>query len=298
MNNKDKFTQKSLERILDFYSNRGFNLNYFPKLKLVDEDFKELPYTIALVKNEIETFDKFSDLSAKLFGVSIWKEAYHLNVSEDSINELNTAIKKNVNLNSLITLDNYGGGDIFIFPLYYKISETHQEATLAHEVWHLIEKEKGVLSDSLLIREGTAEYAEKLFMNERFVRELEEIEEFREILYQGAGKIVQDKVSHLQNPYEAMLDPKLRSKIEEEFIERLKPVLVKKVKKTFEDKNYLGKFAAMSIKIFPGLSDLKSNLRKESILDFYKKLGANKLAEEIKDQDLSHLIDYYRLIGF
>jgi hypothetical protein len=48
----------------------------------------------------------------------------------------------------------------------------------------------------------------------------------------------------------------------------------------------------------PNFKGLVGNHSKESIVNMYKVMGAKRFAEELKGQDLSKLISYYRKFGF
>ena len=145
--------------------------------------------------------------------------------------------------------------------------------------------------------EGTATYAMKRFIGESCNKKFEEFEDFFSMMYLGAANIVQDYIRNKENPYQVMLDRSIRGEIQQDLLERVKPVLVERIKKSLEDEE--NKIAiAFSMQQIPDFRELNGNLSAENIIRVYRKMGANKLADELEGKNLEGLIYYFRIAGF
>ncbi len=145
--------------------------------------------------------------------------------------------------------------------------------------------------------EGTATYAMKRFIGESCNKKFEEFGDFFSMMYLGAANIVQDYIRNKENPYQVMLDRSIRGEIQQDLLERVKPVLVERIKKSLEDEE--NKIAiAFSMQQIPDFRELNGNLSAENIIRVYRKMGANKLADELEGKNLEGLIYYFRIAGF
>jgi hypothetical protein len=152
-----KLAEESLARVLDFYCNVGTPLSYTPRIQYIDENCRRWPRALAMVREEVEFWRKYLEFFSQNLARIIWKEAYGIHLSDEAIHELLMIEKRR--LGEIPEPEELGlEGDIIIFKPYRKFINASDEI-LAHEVWHLIEKERGVLQEQPFIIEGTATYA-------------------------------------------------------------------------------------------------------------------------------------------
>lgn len=284
------------DRVLEFYYNRGIVLKRGIKFLYVDKANEFMPDTLAMVKEELEFKKRFEEFLGRSLGHFMWREAYHLEISENSLEEIIGVVK---NLVSQPILPEYfdSGADVVIFKPYTTLPEQTKEEVLAHEIWHLIEVDHKVFNETPFIIEGTATYVMKKYRNKKCEKTLEACEDVQEMMYLGAANLVGSYVNHLENPFKAILDLQLRQSMQQDLLHQIKPVMLKGLKRTFEDENFRNSYRSFLMKS-PFFRDLERNLTKENILKLYKNLGANNLVRELEQQDLTHLIEWFKLLGF
>lgn len=293
-----KPVKESVSRVLKFYENVGTPLSYNPKLGYVDKICETKPDGLMKMKNEFKIIDKIVDFMTQNFAKTIWKDAYGLDVSDEALAELTKNIKHKIN-KTLIPQEFESGADILIFQPCKKYikSEKAIDEIIAHEIWHLVEKERKLLEEHPFITEGTATYAMKRFIGKRCNKKFEKFDDFFMMIYLGAANIVQNYVENKENPYQSMLDTNLRREIEQDLVGRIKPILVEKCRKSLENED-VKKGVAFSMQKIPEFKELKGNLSTENIIRVYKNMGANKLADELEGKNLENLMDYFRMAGF
>ena len=293
-----KLFEESVSRVLRFYQSVGTTLSYRPKISYVDGICQHRPNFLAMIRDEFEILDRYSDFIDQNFGRTIWKDAYGIDISEEAVVEVMKIQKNRIN-KFLIPKEFESGADILIFQPCRKFDKNKRniDEIFAHEIWHLIEKEKGLLQETPFIMEGTATYAMKRFIGESCNKKFVEFGDFFSMMYLGAANIVQDYIRNKENPYQVMLDRSIRGEIQQDLLERVKPVLVERIKKSLEDEE--NKIAiAFSMQQIPDFRELNGNLSAENIIRVYRKMGANKLADELEGKNLEGLIYYFRIAGF
>ncbi len=293
-----ELAEESINRVLTFYKERGTPLSYYPKIQYVNEVYPQRPNILAIIREELETMEQSFDYFFQNLTKTIWKDAYNLDVSDEAIAEVITIEKRN--MNRLFVPPEFGSGaDILLFQPYISHSTTIEERDeiLAHEIWHLIEKERGVLKQHPLITEGTATYAMKRFNGKDCDTPFEKCKDYFTMLYSGAANVVQSYVGNTKNPYQTMLDPQMRDRIQQDLLERVKPVLVENVKRTLRDKNIL-KATAQTLRQIPEFQKLEGNLTPGAIVEAYRAMGAQKLADELQEKSLEGLLHWFRMAGF
>jgi hypothetical protein len=285
--------EKRLDNVLNFYKRLETPLSYRPKLQYIDTIYGLRPDTIAQVIGELEMVKNYSDFLYKNIMKNVCKEIYKLDISDLAITEI-TNIQKNKlhELNNLIPKE--FEGDIILFQPY---KQADRDATILHETWHLIEKERGVLQKHPFIMEGTATYAEKRALRKKCDTPPSRFGDFFSMIYYGAANIVQNHVQNSKNPYKAMLELDVREQIQQELLEKVKPVIANQLKKTLGDEN-VKKGLAYQMQQNPKFQKLKNNLTAEGIIEIYREMGANQLAKELEKQNLESLLDSFKQIGF
>ncbi|MFH1630911.1 MAG: hypothetical protein ABIA21_01665 [Candidatus Aenigmatarchaeota archaeon] len=136
------------------------------------------------------------------------------------------------------------------FTLYkpFRVSEPiEQRRTVAHEVWHIIERDRKVKSSDT-IREGTATYADHLFIGDRLVEDIRNRDDPRfERL--GTAKLIQDYMDEndIKNPLLVLLDLETRDKIED--------YVIRKAESPELPDDLMKKLRAASLKIYPPMDE-------------------------------------------
>jgi len=293
-----KLAEESVGRVLKFYENVGTPLSYHPRLQYVDGVCPQRPDGVAMAKIEFEIMDKYFDFLSRNLVKTMWKDAYGIDLSDEAISEV-TRIQKDKLGKILIAGEFESGADIFIFQPYRNHSrqQKDRDEIIVHEVWHLIEKERGLLQEHPFIAEGTATYAMKRFRGERCDIPLERFDDFFMMMYLGGANVVQDYVGSSENPYQIMLDRQVRGQIQQDILRRVKPVFVEKLKKALENDDSK-KAMVDTMQQIPEFQELKGNLTAEGIIESYRKMGATKLADELQGKDLEDLISWFRIVGF
>ncbi len=251
-----------------------------------------------MIREEFETLDKYFDFISQNLARTIWKDAYGIDISDEAIAEV-TRTQKDKLGNILIPQEFESGADVLIFQPYRNHSKEQEDGDeiIVHEVWHLIEKERGVLQAHPFITEGTATYAMKRFRGKGCDKPFEKFEDFFMMMYLGAANIVQNYVGSSENPYRTMLDSQVRRKIQQDMLGRVKPVLVERVKRSLEDEDNQ-KVMAHIMRQIPEFQGLEGYLTAEGIMEAYRQMGATKLADELQGKDLEGLMYWFRMAGF
>lgn len=274
-----EYAEKSLEKVLNFYESRGITLSYHPKLIYVDEVFPEMPQ-IAAIKDELVPILFFPKELIKI----IWYEFYEIRLSNDAVDDLIKAIEDKIPYSNTRPTDEK---KIVLFKPFKKYINISDEI-IAHEVWHLIEIERGVFYKHSLIAEGTATYAMIEFVGKEYSFS-GKCENLITMLYNGAANIVKKYVENSRNPLKEMLNEKIRNEIQHELIGTIKSFLTQR-------KNIELKEIKSVLEKFPEFGELFKEPTPKKIISFYEKIGARKFADELRNQNLEKLIEYYRKI--
>jgi len=293
-----KSAEESVSRVLKFYKDRGTPLSYSPRLEYVDGICPQRHDALAMIRQEFETLDKYSDFLYQNLGRTVWKDAYNIDVSDEAIAEV-TRIQKDKLGKILIPQEFDSGADVLIFQPYQNHCREQNDGDeiMAHEIWHLIEKERGVLQEHPFIMEGTATYAMRRFRGKSCNKPFEKFDDFFMMMYLGAANVVQGYVESSENPYQTMLNKQVREQIQQDLLGRVRPVLVERIKKSLEDEDNQ-RDMAHTMRQTPEFQGLEGNLTAEGIVEAYRQMGATKLADELQGKDLEGLMDWFRMAGF
>jgi hypothetical protein len=147
-------------------------------------------------------------------------------------------------LGNIFTQDVFRGleqvkGDIFLFRPYFDLEEKNAEFTLAHEVWHYIENEEGVLNEHPLINEGTATYAASLITGLDMSKPITSCTEFADVIYSGASHLVGVHAHSAPNPLAVLLNMSFREYVQKCFSEDFDIFWEKKRREDEEQKSTL-----------------------------------------------------------
>ncbi len=97
-----------------------------------------------------------------------------------------------------------------------------------------------------------------------------------------------------------MLQKDRRLEIQKEIVNRIEPVLVKRFEafiNTTEGKAMMKEQMEQEGDI-PAVQKLRGNLTSRNIINMFQEMGAFTLAKELDGQDLSKMMNWYRLAGF
>jgi len=133
--------EESLGKVLDFYKKQGFGPAYTPRIRVVD-DFL-LPPGSFVIWSDYKNF-AFEKIK------SLCSEVFLIKPDEEKIKKIIKKYSEPLQTETGI--------------IYFTIGDYRTlEAQISHETWHLIEEEKGIISLTPLIIEGTAHYAEAAY---------------------------------------------------------------------------------------------------------------------------------------
>ena len=144
---------------------------------------------------------------------------------------------------------------------------------------HLIDAKEGFLASHPLIAEGMAKFAELEFTGLRYNHFMDE-DDMASLIYQGpsylAGLYVRDITG--------IMDAGMRDIIQADFIDLLRPVYTDMVKDLHKKIKQVPMLRSMMSPF-----ELRDKTRK-GLLEYYRGLGAHRLASELEGQDLSRLL--------
>jgi len=291
--------EKSLDTALRFFEGKKVALSYKPELEYSDKILSVKPDAILLAKQAFYTTIEGKRPIMKEWLKNLFMEGFNLEISDEAAEQFVDIASAKTNRFFKEKLSSFEG-DIILFPPFLNVkSDKESDEYVVHEVWHLIEAEKSVLGIATDISEGTATYAMKSFSGKGCDKTVEELEDFEQIIYQGAGNIVQKHVQKSENPYTSMLISKVREDIREEFLGRVKPVLKRIAKKSIEDESPESMKVDYELLMgMPEFQSLKGNLSKDELIKAFRRYGAAGMAEELDGQNMNSLINYFRKIGF
>jgi len=301
--NKEKvleFAEGSLDRVLAFYDRQGISLPHRPKFRyakvnpvgIMREPFMSvLPDEEAGKAVKTSWHRNFSRARFEILGITLSDEALEENLQIE------------ISLNYLYLhkywRENFSGADILLFPPLGKyLTDGYQknlDGHMAHEVWHLIEKDRNVLHTTPLIAEGTARRAEGLF----FGKDLAVAKNpnlYITIFYYGADCVVRDCMRAFRNPYKEMLNPQVRERAQRELLKRYEEKISEFFRRSCFEKDHVRSDPTNDAKS-PFQERLLSNgLTPAGVAKTYRDAGAPTLARELEGQDLGPYIKSLKLL--
>lgn len=284
--------EKYLSTALDYYKEFGLELTKRPKVVYLDEIYNLNENVSAMAMVEIDIQKALSDLVSDEFSQLSWKNVYGLEISKEASREINEITKSrffSIEPEKYKDID----ADVVFFNKLLNHSEKEAEAIMVHEVFHLLENQHNVLQNTKMISEGAATFAESLFLEYGADIEIEDCESHYEMIYAGGANLVYKYVKGMVNPYITLLDLDLRKEMQDEFLQRFIPSIMKCTEKILQNPDYGEAVSKQMLEQVPELSVLRDNVTKESLLKFYSAIGAEKFVEEIRSQDMSKLVELY-----
>lgn len=285
--------ESSLRKALTFYADQGVYLSYVPTIEYRNGIHPANYRTIAEAKAETELVKKIHAFTQNNLARKIWA-CHGIQVSQEAIDEICIAVEKKV---EQMSIDEDSPYDITLYRRFTEAAdEKDRDMVLGHELWHLIEKEKGVLSSHILVAEGTAVYASMRFVDENMALPLEKCKGFSEIFYYGAAYLFQEELGR-DAPLTALFDMQVRKSVYEQLLVAVYENLDILVDDIRNDPLRL-LMQGMALKEFPEFKNLDGHLTAKNFIKTYQKLGATMLVRELKGQDLTKILELYRQMGF
>ncbi|HIH15092.1 MAG TPA: hypothetical protein HA360_01130 [Nanoarchaeota archaeon] len=219
-----KNIDRLLDHILEDYNKWGICLQKRPKLHVVEErtqsNFNYGSYVhAAVILNPNQKIKRDYDMMYRIAkvvyeGTGVSKEK----IQEEIHQKIKEALKKSEKY-----MDQQG--DIILYPDFFSESgKITADITLAHEIWHIVEDGRNLITNSIWSREGSATYAsyrllevvhantDQPFRGRPFSHFAHPIHG----LYDACALITSKYVEQEQNPFQALLLPSIRAKIEAE----------------------------------------------------------------------------------
>jgi len=146
-----------------------------------------------------------------------------------------------------------------------------------------------LLDDYLLIKEGSADYAAFLYTGVSHSIPIEKVKDHVELMYNGCSHIIEQKGYSIKE----LLNRDVRDSIETDFLKAVSDNTVTITNNLLSNDFSRNIMKKKFLEIYP---DLKAE--KESIFNFYKIVGMNKLVEELENKDCASLVEYVgRILG-
>lgn len=220
---------------------------------------------------------------------------HHLEISDDAADEFSRHIQENseefteqLRHSSPHEFDRET--DIFIYNVA-NINKLHD--LMVHELWHLIEVQKGVFKGSECIHEGTATFIQK-----RFIGADPAGEDFHKkatasnAMYDMVGKIVDEELKLAQGSLPKLLEKDFRKKLADRVKSEVLPLWFEAFNKESSEQQ-----RTMIINN-PHYAAFVENPSHENLIATFRSMGALKWADEMDKQDTSSYVEHLkRVIG-
>jgi len=261
------------------------------------------PNAAAMVIEEMEMMPKFQEeYISRAMNTAELKAICGFEVSKEALDEYLSRFRNPTpgeNVNHIPEKYKQLGADIILFSPISRLVHRplFMDEAMAHEVWHIVERECNVLGIACLITEGTATYAAQQTLCRNNFTPPEACFDFNTMLYRGAAGVVHEHVKHWQNPLAYLLDKKIRTDMEVELVHRCEPRIPDMMRRMVMNPEEQARLKYEYCRC-PAYQRLQGDVTKRTILQMYTDIGAYKLAAEIADQDLSQAIAWFKMVGF
>lgn len=280
-----------LNDVLDFYAEAGAPLSYRPSVREIEaRDPREMRMVARIGRRVKATATDRPSLSrtyARCRTTTLWREVYGLRCSAEAAAELNRVAR----VREVIRPPEPPAADILLFPSFAWSGSA--AFLMAHEVWHLIEAERGLLVEAEPIREGTATFAAVKFLEsserEKYLYPPEDCGDIVSLRRAGVGWIVAGAVGASRRPLVKLLRLDVRRDLVNETMRRCVPRVVEIAESVHKDRGYVEDFRRY-VRRCLAPSNLSNAVSRDHIVEAFRQLGARTLAGELVDQDLSRLV--------
>jgi hypothetical protein len=282
-----------LDYVLERFDKCSIGLPYRPNLLYLEHSIGGAP---ASVIDEVDVLPFQVAVAGAIARVHAYRlfDRHAVRVSAPALDEYATAVGDA--LRTLVAKPAAAADQMFIddknislYTEFESLPADRRQALLAHEVWHLIERDRGVLATHPLIMDGTARFVENRFfgwlLNSKALQP-KTLELWR---YDGAAYVVQESLANVRGQYpsiyHAMLDPVWRTQTQDVLIDQTADALERILPQCTGTERQL--LLVCSDRI--GLPVLKM-ITAEGIISRYRALGGVRLADELQGQDLSGVV--------
>lgn len=283
--------EAALDRVLTYFEEQGIGLKTRPTI-MYQGGFSPLnQHAIAAVDTELEFTQKW----LVRIGGDIVRNTYLANfgiaLSDRAIDE--TMKNISVELEKLLPHGIHGAthnADILLFePAMHQKQQLEQ--IIAHEVWHLIEKERGLLGSDK-IHEASATFVEYRFAE----KEIDWSDIYRDqpfmIFYNYGAKVIEEELVGNDRPLDAILAPSVRQRLSEALDLRVLPLYYQAVA-NMAGREITSPIEKKLVREHEAFEDFRQNPCEENILRALALRGYKTLSEELKGVELERLMKYY-----
>src|SRR3989338_10074287 len=282
--------RNSVTRVMDYYTEQGIELGYVPRVKYTGESCRFNKYVLAQVESDISFTKNVMGLFASTLLKTVYDKLFCLQMSEETLQEsieVATGEFEAMFPNGMLNDD----ADIFLYkPVQNNLNLLDEY--MAHEVWHLIEKKYGVLDGNGFIHEGTATYVQNRFVGRESEWRGNETDYFG-MVYHNTAHFVQQEVVNESNPLKAILDTEKRKAIQAKFEQRVLPLFYEKAAAMIET-GATKEFVREILLTHAAYEAFRKEPTGENLLVALRQKGYVKCADEISQQDITKLVEYYR----
>ncbi len=287
----EKEGRYQVETAIAWFKEEGVDVPRTPVIRYWDNALNLLPPTaVAGCPMDVESAKRIISIIGKTRMQSIHRY-FGLNVSEEALDENIRVLQSQVENEIQTYLPN--DADIFLFPpAVSQVGMPGFLEAIAHELWHLVEKEKGVLADNGLTHEGTATYVGQRRIG--YVPIKREYASVHDFLYSSSAQVVRETVGHLKNPLPSLLEPDIRNtignRIQSEVFPQLKNATLQSGAQIVQRMRGAARAHMLNDKCMQTFRETKTAT---ALLLGWKLQGYTRLSEELEHQDTSKLLAYY-----
>ncbi|GEM_PF-4030532 len=275
------YVSRGIIPVLEFFDSRGVGLGYTPTFRLMGSYIEyDLPPMYAAVRAGMMTQQEF-EKSDKTRILMATMKAMGLDVSREAVEDL--ILSADFSHNSPFLPEE---GEICIFEEFRELVGTPRaEYYLAHETWHMKEKDAGVIHTHPAIIEGTADYAGWEYMGGHIY-----LSDPNSFTNGPITVMVYRVLKNEENPLRALLRPEVRGRISQTIIEEISGLIpdIESMKEYTRSRVEEGSITEFDRRML-------ASPTKKTLLAGMREVGAERLADELEPQDVSLYLEMYRL---
>lgn len=263
----------AVDRMMIWLESLGIKLNKKPTVQYVDEECSGM---IASVQDREGMNGEGLEAQKLIDGLRDLYIKHGVTVSDE-------ALKEKVKNPGPIS---QGSADIILWKAMQRNMKS-LGGTIAHEMWHLVEQQYGVMNVGSHITEGTAVYISMRALGAPAgVHYPMPIPlESEKIIYQIAMNLVSDEIGESENPTQMILNKDVRRRIQKK-MEPYIPILNLKWRQNGEANKW-------GIPHDPAFKDFREKPNADNLIFALQFYGHHLLANELASQNIDKLVAYY-----